>query len=175
MRTRAALSLALCLAAGAVGAQEGQAGTAVPPACMDFAWPLLREQAWFAAPGLAEVASGATVQADMPGAVLRLKPDAEVQYTVPPSRTPAPGSYGGGLRFPAPVMAGIFQVTLSGEAWIDVSQDGETTKTPVAHTGARGCPTIRKSLRYQFGGSPVIIEISGAKRDSIKIAIAPVE
>ena len=34
---------------------------------------------------------------------------------------------------------------------------------------------VRGGLRYQFGTAPVIIEISGAQRDTIKIAIAPVE
>ncbi|KAB1073379.1 hypothetical protein [Methylobacterium planeticum] len=191
---RALLGLALVLAGAGARAQpapegqaapESQAGAAarpasgpaapVPSACTDFAWSLMREEAWFAAPGLAQVASGDAVRAEMPGAVLALKPDAEVAFPVSPSKVPPPGSYGGVLRFPAPIQPGIYQVTLSDEAWIDVSQDGQTTRPPMAHTLNPACPTLRKSLRYQFGTAPVIIEISGAKRDTIKIAIAPVE
>ena len=179
------LGLALGLAGAGAPAEPAREAQAAPPtgapaapvpaACTDFAWPLMREETWFAAPGLARVASGDTLRPEMPGAVLTLKPEAEVAFPVAPSRVPPPGSYGGVLRFPAPIRPGIHQVTLSDEAWIDVSQDGQTTRPPVDHTVNRDCPTLRKSLRYQFGTAPVIIEISGAKRDTIKIAVAPVE
>ena len=190
---RVVVSLALVLAGAGAGAgaraqpaPEPQAspspagstaapGAPVPSACTDFTWSLMREDTWFAASGLARVASGDTVQPDMPGASLALRPGSEVAFPVAPSKVPPPGSYGGILRFPAPIKPGIYQVTLSDEAWIDVSQDGETTRPPVDHTVNRDCPTLRKSLRYQFGTAPVLIEISGAKRDTIKIAIAPVD
>lgn len=166
------LALLPALAPAAAGAQER---AAVPPACTEFAWPLLREMAWFEAQGLAKVSSGDTVPGEMPGAVLALKPETEVAFPVAPSRKPAPGSYGGILHVPAPTMPGLYQITLSDEAWIDVSQDGQTTRKPTAHTGKRDCPALRKSLRYQLSTQPVLIEISGAKADSIRIAVAPAE
>ncbi|MEA1831470.1 hypothetical protein U8607_05175 [Methylobacterium durans] len=174
MRRAAAIGLALLAVAGDARAQEaGSAG--IPPACTAFDWSLMRELAWFSASSLAELASGATVAPDMPGAVLKLRPDAEVAFPVPPSRAPAPGTYGGILRFPALTMPGLYQVTLSEEAWIDVSQDGQSTRPPTAFTVRPDCPTIRKSVRYQFGTTPILIEVSGAKRDTIRIAIAPAE
>lgn len=151
------------------------AAQSIPAACTAFDWPLLREMAWFDAPGLARVQSGDTVPGAMPGAVLALKPVDAIAFPVPPSRKPSPGSFGGVLTVPAPTAPGLYQITLSDEAWIDVSQDGQTTRKPTAHTGKRDCPGLRKSLRYQLGTQPVTIEISNARAESIKIAIAPAE
>ncbi|MER2265666.1 hypothetical protein [Methylobacterium oxalidis] len=169
------LSLLAALSVTVSAARAQGEAAPIPPACTAFDWSLMRELAWFSAPGLGEVASGATVAADMPGAVLKLRPDAEVEFPVPPSKEPAPGTYGGILRFPALTTPGLYQVTLSEDAWIDVSQDGKTARPPTAFTVKRDCPTIRKSVRYQFGTTPILIEVSGAKRDAIKIAIAPAE
>ncbi|MGU3540717.1 hypothetical protein [Methylobacterium sp. A54F] len=170
-----ALPVVLILGLAGAGPAAAEEPAPVPAACSRFDWLLVREEAWFSAPGLARVASGEQVAREMPGAVLALKPTAEVAFPVPPSREPGPGTFGGVLRFPAPIAPGLYQVTLSDDAWIDVSQDGATTRPPVAHTMQRDCPTVRKSLRYQFGTNPVTIEISGAKAESIKIAIAPAE
>lgn len=181
-RTILRIGLALALSGACLGTgPRAQAPPEQPPGsrtadpCTAFAWSLLREQAWFEAHGLPRVASGATLSPDSPGAILALKPGAEAEFPVPPSREPGPGTFGGVLRFPAPTMPGLYQVTLSDEAWIDVSQDGKTTRPPIAHTGRSGCPGLRKSLRFQFGTNPVIIEVSGATGDTIKIAVAPVE
>ncbi|PIU04129.1 MAG: hypothetical protein COT28_19085 [Methylobacterium sp. CG08_land_8_20_14_0_20_71_15] len=156
-------------------APPASADRAVPAACTAFAWPLLRELAWFEAPGLPRKASGDTLPAEMPAAVLALKPTGEVAYPVPPSRPPAADSYGGILMLEAPPSAGIYQVTLSDEAWLDVSQDGRSGLSPVSHTGKRDCPGLRKSLRFQLGSGRVVIAISGAKSDSIRVAVAPAE
>ena len=164
----------LLLSGGGVVAQ-GTAQEGEPAACAVFDWSLRREQAWFAAPGLPALASGATLSPDLPGAVLSLKPQAEAGLPFPPSREPKPGTYGGVLNVPAPVTPGLYQITLSDSAWVDVSQDGRTTRNPVATTMRPGCPGLSKSLRFQFGATPIIIAVSGAKSDTIRIAVAPVD
>lgn len=170
-RTR--LGAVLLLALGVPAA--GQAPAPSPAACTGFAWPLLREQAWFSAPGLPRLESGATLSAAMPGALLVLRPVAEADLPLPPSRAPNPGTYAGVLRLEPPMVPGTYQVTLSDRAWIDVSQDGKTMRPSGAHTAQQGCPDLAKSVRFQLGTAPVTVIVSGAKAESIKIAVAPAE
>lgn len=177
MRRMLPIIAGLVLASGAglsadrVWAQQD----ADPAACTTFDWPILREQAWFEAPSLPRLDSGATLSAEMPGAVLALKPVAGADLPLTPSREPKPGTFGGSLRIPPVVTPGLYQVTLSDNAWIDVSQDGATTRKPVASTMRPGCPGVSKSVRFQFGTTPILVVVSGAKSDSIKIAVAPAE
>jgi hypothetical protein len=174
--TRAvATAFLLALAAAGARAQAGPTPAADPAACTGFAWSLLREQAWFSAPGLARVASGANLSPEMPGAILTLEPVERVVLPFPPSREPKPGSYAGILHLPAPMMPGQYQVTLSERAWIDVSQDGRTTRPAGAHTMQAGCPVMAKSVRFQLGSAPITIVVSGAAGETIKVAVAPAE
>lgn len=162
----------------ALACAEAHAQTPLPggddAACASFDWSLRREQAWFAAPGLPKLSSGGTLSSDMPGATLALRPQGEADFPFPPSREPKPGTYAGILNVPAVVTPGLYQVTLSEGAWIDVSQDGLTTRNPVSHTVRPGCATLGKSVRFQFGATPIMILVSGAKSDTIKISVAPV-
>ncbi len=168
-RTR--IGTVLLLALGVPASAQAPA----PAACTGFAWPLLREQAWFSASSLPRLESGATLSATMPGALLALKPTDAADLPFPPSRSPAPGTYAGVLRLEAPMMPGAYQVTLSDRAWIDVSQDGKTTRPSGAHTQQPGCPDIAKSVRFQLGTAPVTVVVSGAKAEALKIAVAPAE
>lgn len=170
---RPRLGAALFLALGA--SASAQTPDSSPAACTGFAWPLLREQAWFAAPGLPRLDSGATLSATMPGARLALKPTDAADLPFPPSRAPDPGTYAGVLRLEAPMIPGAYQVTLSDRAWIDVSQDGKSTRPAGAHTQQPGCPDIAKSVRFQLGTAPITVIVSGAKAEAIKIAVAPAE
>ncbi|MFD1299976.1 hypothetical protein [Methylobacterium marchantiae] len=177
MRRTLLILVGLALASGAnIDPDRAWAQQAADPAaCTSFDWPVLREQAWFEAPSLPRLDSGATLSADMPGAVLALKPMAEADLPFTPSREPKPGTFGGTLQIPPVVTPGLYQVTLSDSAWIDVSQDGTTTRKPVASTMRPGCPGVSKSVRFQFGTTPILIAVSGAKSDSIRIAVAPAE
>ncbi|MCJ2130811.1 hypothetical protein [Methylobacterium sp. E-045] len=177
MRRMLPIIAALVLVSGAgLAPDQARAQTGSDPAaCTAFDWPILREQAWFEAPSLPRLESGSTLSAEMPGAVLALKPTAEADLPLPPSREPKPGTFGGSLKIPPVVTPGLYQVTLSDNAWIDVSQDATTTRKPVASTMRPGCPGVSKSVRFQFGTTPILIVVSGAKSDSIRIAVSPAE
>jgi hypothetical protein len=182
VKRRCALAaLAVLLLASGAGAQEPARSaesvpdSADPAACTGFDWPLLREQAWFAASSLPRVESGGALTAGMPGAVLGLKPQAELAPPFRPTREPKPGTYGGVLTVPAPVTPGLYQVTLSAKAWVDVSQDGTTPRPPLAHTAQPGCRGLAKSVRFQLGTAPIVVVVSGARADTIRIAVAPAE
>jgi hypothetical protein len=180
MRPLAAAAF-LVLAATAAQAQgeaphdHGGTPAADPAACTQFDWSLLREQAWFSASGLPRVESGGTLTAAMPAALLALKPQSEVAPPFAPTREPKPGSYGGVLHLDAPLAPGAYQVTLSDRAWIDLSQDGKTTRPATAHTMRPGCPMLAKSVRFQLGTAPITLVVSGAVSETIRIGIAPVE
>ena len=65
-------------------------------------------------------------------------------------------------------------MTLSGEGWIDLVQGGSHLEA-TAHTGAKECPGLRKSVRFTVGTAPTVLQLSGVPADTIKVAIRPVE
>lgn len=142
--------------------------------CQDFAWSLTRERAWFGAQNLPVIESGGNAPASG-AAILNLRPMADVVYAQPPERQPkTPGAFGAILAVAAPGKPGLYQVTLSDGAWVDVVQDGARLKT-AAHTGKKGCPGLRKSLRFEVKAAPLTIQISGASVDRLSLAIAPAD
>lgn len=140
-----------------------------------FNWPLAREQAWLSAADLPGLASGASLPAERPAAVLTLKPSESADLPSPPSRAAKAGTFAGYLRVPAPSAAGLIQVTVSGEGWIDVGEEGGAWLKPVAISGKPRCAGLRKSLRYAVGAKPLLIEVSDAGSESIRLAVAPAE
>ncbi len=70
--------------------------------------------------------------------------------------------------------AGLYTVSLSSGAWVDVIQDGHALK-PVAFSGATDCDGIRKTMKYQLSAQPFVLQISGARDNSLSIAILPAQ
>ena len=140
--------------------------------CDKFAWPLAREHTLLAAADKPVVKAGETLATTPKGAfVLNLQPGAEAAFAMPPERKPRVERwFGGAIRFPGLENPGIYQVTLSEEAWIDVVQDDRYARS-VGSTGRSDCPGLRKSVRLDLGASPFVLQISGVSSDSIAIAI----
>ena len=76
--------------------------------------------------------------------------------------------------FKAAPKAGIYTVSLSAGAWIDVVQDGHVLK-PKAFSGATDCDGIRKTMKYEISASPFVLQISGTRENSVSVAILPSE
>lgn len=150
----------LALLAGTGLAMADDAG------CAKFKWPVAREQSLFATAPAAQ--PGATLAVGS-AADLALEPADAVSFTVPPERAPAAGTFGATASVTVPP-DGELQVSLSGEAWIDVIQDGRAVKS-AAFSGVKNCPGIRKSVRFKLAGGAAIIQVSGAKEESIKVAV----
>ncbi|WP_448951264.1 hypothetical protein [Labrys neptuniae] len=152
-----------------------QAGPALAEtaACKPFKWSLAREQGWFQAAPPA-LASGATLAKPEGAAELKLSPASDVAFPVSLDRKPATGTFGAFLAVPAIEKAGLYQVTLSEEGWIDVIQAGAKVKYSAA-TGQKSCPGLRKSVRFNLQSGPVSLQISGVKADTVKLALAPAE
>ncbi len=143
--------------------------------CGKFAWPLAREQAWFAAADKQSVASGMMMDR-LPNAalLLRLEPTLRAKFALQPERAPSADKYGGTLSFPAPERGGLYQVTASADAWIDVVQDGRFAKS-VGSTGRRDCPGVRKSLRFDLRQAPFVVQVSGVASETITLAVGSPE
>jgi len=144
--------------------------------CKALAWPLDQERAAFVDPKLEIVESGSargpwTQQAF----ALMLAPQESVAFKVPPGdkRRPEGKVFGGTVSFDAPAQAELYYVTLSSEGWIDVVQNGAAIRSD-AHTGAKGCPDVRKSVRFPVGSFPIVLQLSGVPATTIKIGIRPV-
>jgi len=144
--------------------------------CDKFAWPLAREQVQFAATDKPVVKVGETLAAIPKAAfVLQLQPGAEAVFVIPPERKPkAERWFGGAIRLPAVDKPGIYQVTLSEEAWLDIVQDGRYART-VGHTGRGDCPGLRKSVRLDLTAAPLVLQVSGVTADRIFVTVGPRE
>jgi hypothetical protein len=140
--------------------------------CDKSAWPLAHERTWLAAKEKPVVPAGQTLAA-MPKVAftLRLQPGEQATFAMPPERKPRSEHwFGGTIRLPAPDKPGIYQVTLSEEAWIDAVQDGRYARS-VGSTGRGDCPGLRKSVRLELSAAPIALQISGGAADSIVVVI----
>jgi hypothetical protein len=144
--------------------------------CEKFAWSLARDRAAFTAADKTAVAAGETLSAWPAGAlVIRLQPAAQASFAMPPERKPRSEQWHGGMvSFPALPKSGIYQITLSDEAWIDVIQNGRYARS-VGSTGRGDCPGVRKSVRLDLDASPVVLQVSGVSQDTIAVRIGPAE
>jgi hypothetical protein len=144
--------------------------------CEKFAWSLARDRAAFVAPDKTTIAAGETLTALPASAlVIRLQPGAQASFAMPPERKPRIEQWHGGMvRLPALTKPGIYQITLSDDAWIDVIQNGRYARS-VGSTGRSDCPGVRKSVRLDLDASPVVLQLSGVAPDAITVAIGAVE
>lgn len=148
-------------------------GFAQDAGCDKFAWPLTRERALFAAPGKRALTAGAELPAFPNEAIaLSLKPAAQATFALPPERkSKLENWFGGAVRFPAPEKGGVYQVTLSQEAWIDVVQDGRYARS-IGSTGRSDCSGLRKSVRFELNATPFVVQLSGVATESVDMAIS---
>ena len=119
------------------------------------------------------VVLGASIAAFLAWAAVALAPTGSVGFRLPPERAPKPDTFGATLDV-ADLAAGLYQVTLSDDAWIDVLQRQARLKS-VAFTGQRDCPGARKSVRFSLKAGGLTIQISNAPAATINVAIAPAQ
>ena len=102
---------------------------------------------------------------------VRLQPASEASFVLPPERKPrSDGGFGGIVRLPALDRAGIYQITVSDEAWIDVVQDDRYARS-VGSTGRSDCSALRKSVRLELGPAPFVVQLSAVATPIIVMAI----
>lgn len=166
MHIRFLLALLLLGAVPASAAEE-------PSGCDKFKWPIERERAALTAPQRSKATSGEEFAALPPDAMtLALRTPADAKLPTPPERAPKDSTFAGFAGFRNVPSAGLYTISLSAGAWVDVLQDGHLLK-PVAFSGATDCEGIRKVVKYTLAAGPFVLQISGAEKDSITIAILP--
>jgi hypothetical protein len=168
MRKPLLVALLLVGAAPAWAADE-------PSGCDKFKWDITHARAALTAPDRAKLAS-ATELAALPtsGFTLDLVAAADAKLPTAPERAPKDGTFAGFTKVTAAPKAGLYTISLSSGAWIDVVQDGHTLK-PVGFSGATDCDGIRKTMKYELAAKPLVLQISGARENAISVAILPAE
>jgi hypothetical protein len=168
MRGTLFVALVMLGAAPAFAAEE-------PSGCDKFKWPIDHERAALTAPDRAKLTSGSE-QAALPatGITLALVAPADAKLPTPPERAPKDGTFAGFASFKTTPKAGLYTISLSAGAWVDVVQDGHFLK-PKSFSGATDCDGIRKTMKYQLSASPFVLQVSGSKDNSISVAILPSE
>ncbi|MDX8497687.1 hypothetical protein RFM99_04585 [Mesorhizobium sp. VK4C] len=134
--------------------------------CDAFKWPVTREQALFPAAPAAQSGADLTVGQAMDIALVAVD---TIGFEVPPERAPAAGTFGATANVTVPP-EGELQFSLSDEAWIDVVQDGHAVKS-TGFSGVKTCPGIRKSVRFKLSAGPATVQLSGAKKETLKVAV----
>jgi hypothetical protein len=146
-----------------------------PSGCDKFKWNIDRERAALTAPDRVKLASGGDLAAlPSTGMTLALHTPGEAKLPSSPERAPKEGTFAGFANIKAAPKAGLYTVSLSAGGWVDVIQDGHFLK-PKAFSGATDCDGIRKTMKYELSASPLVLQVSGTKEDSVSIAILPTE
>ena len=162
------VAVSLVAAAPAWAAEE-------PSGCDKFKWNIDHARAALTAPDRVKLNSGSELAAlPASGVTIALVTPADAKLPTPPERAPKDGTFAGFTKLTAAPKAGIYTISLSAGAWIDVVQDGHFLK-PKEFSGATDCDGIRKTMKYQIGASPFVLQISGAREDSVSVAILPSE
>jgi hypothetical protein len=168
MRAALLIGFVLLGTASAFAAEE-------PSGCDKFKWPIERERAALTALDRMKLPSGGELAAvPATGVTISLVAPAEAKLPTPPERAPREGTFAGFANFKSAPKAGLYTISLSAGAWIDVIQDGHALK-PKGFSGATDCDGIRKTMKYEISASPFVLEISGARENALSVAILPSE
>ncbi|NNM71015.1 hypothetical protein [Enterovirga aerilata] len=149
---------------GLLAALAASGPAAAQDRCADFAWPLTRERTLLSEAPAAE--NGATLPFGEARRIAAV-PLAQAGLHAPPERG------GPDIRAAHVQVDGAparIQVTLSDDAWVDVVQGGRHLRS-LGSTGHRGCPGLRKSVRFDTGGAPFAVQVSGPDLREMAIAV----
>jgi hypothetical protein len=141
--------------------------------CNQFKWNISNELAWFSN-NPAPVASGGRIPSFEAGYVVTLAKLNATKFDVQPARMPSADTFAAVLELPTIEKSESFQVTLSDEAWIDIVQNG-TSINSTDFSGQKDCSGVRKTVRFRLEKGSATLQLSNASKDSLKVAVRPVE
>jgi hypothetical protein len=146
-----------------------------PSGCDKFKWDITRDRAALTAPDRTKLATGSELPAlPSTGITLALVAPADARLPQPPERAPKDGTLAGFTSIKGVPKAGIYTISLSAGAWVDVVHDGHVLK-PRAFSGATDCDGIRKTMKYELAARPFVLQVSGVKDSSISVTILRAE
>jgi hypothetical protein len=138
--------------------------------CAAIGWSVKNEQHWFADNKMPARVSGARLRRIDRAVTLGLMPLKQIHFFLPPVKASKAGSYAGEVTFFGVPRPGVYQVTLSAPADVDVFENGVRIK-PIVLASAPKCDDARVSGRYALGaGNLVLVQISNAVSNAIKVA-----
>ena len=162
----------LLLGAAFAAALPALAAAEEPTGCGGFKWPLEKVRAALLASQKPDVANGGALALNT-ASVLGLAPLAAAGLPHPPERPPkSPDSYAGHFTLAKPATPGIYKITMSSYAWIDV-MDGGKFLSPTGFSGAAGCEGARKSVKFDLPARPLDLQISGVSDSKLSLIVSP--
>jgi hypothetical protein len=148
------------------------AATAARGDCDHFKWSLAPEESWFSQ-SPEPIDSGGELTAGPHAYELALKPEDAMNFVEPPTKR-TPGGFGAVVRVAALPKPGLYQITLSREAWVDIVQNGARARSQNV-SRQRDCPAFVKSVRFVLAAGAATLQLSGVTDASIDLAFAPAE
>jgi hypothetical protein len=164
MRSAIITAVLAALAVSPAFAQE-------PVGCDKFKWPVDRETAALRSTDLKTIASGSDLVAVPFAATITLKAPKDAALPTPPERAPKDGTFAGFVSSMG-VAPGLYSVSLSAGAWLDVVQNRQFLKAQ-SFSGVQGCDGIRKVVKFELTGAPFTLQLSGVTSDQIAVAMMP--
>ena len=138
--------------------------------CDHFKWSLAQEKAWFAA-APEPVDSGGDVAAAPHAYEVTLKAGEAASFALPP-KTPVPANeFAGAVKLAAVTKPGLYQVTVSREAWVDAVQNQKRVRSANV-SRQRDCPAFAKSVRFELEAGPAVLQFSGVSAASLVFSVA---
>ena len=142
--------------------------------CTGFSFPVDTDIAWMKAADSVAIETGAKIPAPATKAIaLKLKQTRDITLPVKSGRKQQAiggGTYSGWFEIASLPKAGMYQISLSVDGWIDAAQNGELVQSH-SFSGRPACKSVRKSVRYELGAGPVTIQVAGAPVDAAKVTI----
>jgi hypothetical protein len=158
-------AVALIAAPGLVQAQEGSG-------CNGFKWSIERDRAELVRADKPSLSNGGAVAYDV-ATTLKLQPLSAAGLPKSPERAPkSPSAFAGHFVLAAPAKPGVYRLTMSAGAWVDVL-DGGAYLHPVAFSGARECDGARRSVKFDLPARPLALQFSGVVADQISVIVSP--
>lgn len=146
--------------------------------CSGFRWPIQTEMSWITFEDSQPLDTAAEIASPAAKAItLKMQPTKDAALPVKPgvkNQAIPPDSFAGWFTIASLPKEGLYQVTLSQHAWIDLIQNGELIPN-AGFTGDPSCGVVRKSVRYRAGQGPVTVQISGAPNETIKVVVREAE
>jgi hypothetical protein len=134
---------------------------------MSFARWRLAAVALVAAPGLAQAQEGTGCNA------FKWSIEGAAGLPKAPERAPKfPSDFAGHFVLAAPAKPGVYRLTMSSGAWVDVL-DGGSYLHPIGFSGAKDCEGARKSVKFDLPSRPLALQLSGVPRDQISVIVSP--
>ena len=142
--------------------------------CTGFSFPVDTDIAWMNAADSESVEAGAKLSS-LPAKAVTLKMKLTRDITLPvksgrKKQAIGGGTYSGWFEITSLPKAGMYQISLSVDGWIDAAQNGELVQSH-SFSGRPACKSVRKSVRYELGAGPVTVQVAGAPVEAVKVTI----